>query len=254
MKLPIDSLRTDGGTQPRAFISFATVDAYQDEMEAGAKFPPINVYFDGENYWLADGFHRVRAAQQAGRDVIDATIHQGTRDDAQWHSFAANKAHGLQRTPDDKKRAVEGALRHQKAEAMSDHQIAKHVGCSRQWVSEVRSKSGVSSKPLLDSPAVRVVTRGGKTFEMNVGAIGKSSPGGRERGTDATTTASGTLQKLSNRAVWNAQETKHFRSEILRLVRSYQKTHPPVSAITITQNDGKPVDIKVTFAAEVAGA
>ena len=32
-------------------------------MEEGAIFPPVTVFFDGEHFWLADGFHRVQAAE-----------------------------------------------------------------------------------------------------------------------------------------------------------------------------------------------
>ena len=47
MDLPISKLRLDGGTQPRAAIDFTAVDDYQDAMEAGAKFPPVTVFYDG---------------------------------------------------------------------------------------------------------------------------------------------------------------------------------------------------------------
>ena len=30
-------------------------------MRAGDQFPPIDVFFDGQNYWLVDGFHRLQA-------------------------------------------------------------------------------------------------------------------------------------------------------------------------------------------------
>jgi len=54
-------IRLDGDTQPRAKIDQAVCDDYGERMKAGEKFPAIDVFFDGEDYWLADGFHRVRA-------------------------------------------------------------------------------------------------------------------------------------------------------------------------------------------------
>ena len=54
-------IRLDGGTQPRAKIDQAVCDEYAERMKAGEKFPPIDVFFDGEDYWLADGFHRISA-------------------------------------------------------------------------------------------------------------------------------------------------------------------------------------------------
>jgi hypothetical protein len=69
--------------------------AKKPELEVGLKFPPVTVFYDGADYWLADGFHRVTAALQADLKEIAADVHQGTREDAQWYSFSANKANGL---------------------------------------------------------------------------------------------------------------------------------------------------------------
>ena len=64
-KISVKSIRLDGGTQPRAGIYNDLVTDYAADMKAGNEFPPITVFFDGENYWCADGFHRVQAAQRA---------------------------------------------------------------------------------------------------------------------------------------------------------------------------------------------
>jgi hypothetical protein len=58
MQLAVDSIRTDGGTQSRAQINWLTVTDYAADIAEGATFPPVVVYFDGADYWLADGFHR----------------------------------------------------------------------------------------------------------------------------------------------------------------------------------------------------
>lgn len=60
--------------------------------------------------------------------------------------------------------AVEAALRHQKSEKMSDRQIAEHVGVSQWMITEYRKSI---CKTLSDAPAIREVTRNGKTYEMN---------------------------------------------------------------------------------------
>ena len=61
MQLSIDSIRIDGGTQPRAELRNDVVKDYAELMRAGAAFPPVSVFYDGQDYWLADGFHRIRA-------------------------------------------------------------------------------------------------------------------------------------------------------------------------------------------------
>jgi hypothetical protein len=134
----IDDIRTDGGTQPRASIDYHAVEDYADAMGAGAKFPPVVLFFDSTTYWLADGFHRVQATIMAGGDEIAAEVRQGTQSDAQWYSFAANKTNGLRRTNDDKQRAVKAALAHPKAAGMSDRKIAEYVGVHYNTVAEYR--------------------------------------------------------------------------------------------------------------------
>ena len=138
--IPINSIRLDGGTQPRAAIDFDAVFDYMDAMSDGAIFPPVVVFYDGTNYWLADGFHRVKAVEKAGRDEVACEMRQGTREDAQWYSFAANKTNGLRRTNDDKHRAVKAALKHPKGAGQSDSQIARHVGVDHKTVAAWREK------------------------------------------------------------------------------------------------------------------
>lgn len=65
-EVKLASIRLDGGTQPRAELREDVIEDYAEAMRAGAVFPPVVVYFDGEAYWLADGFHRVKAARGAG--------------------------------------------------------------------------------------------------------------------------------------------------------------------------------------------
>jgi uncharacterized ParB-like nuclease family protein len=67
-------IRTDGGTQPRSFVDYDAVDDYAEAMGTGAKFPPITVFYDGTDYWLADGFHRIAAVQQRGIDEVECDV------------------------------------------------------------------------------------------------------------------------------------------------------------------------------------
>ena len=79
---------------------------------------------------------------------IAADVHQGTREDAQWYSFSANKANGLRRTNEDKQRAVKAALGHPKAAGLSDGKIAAHCGVGHNMVAEYRrTLLGVKSQP-----------------------------------------------------------------------------------------------------------
>jgi hypothetical protein len=168
-RLLISSIRVDGGTQPRATINPQTVSDYMNDMASGAEFPPVEVFYDGAGYWLADGFHRVKAAEKSGRDEIACEVHQGTQQDAQWFSFGANKVNGLRRTNNDKQRAVKAALQHPGGAGLSDGQIAAHVGVSDQMVRNYRRR--VESTPKVLKSTKRK-GRDGRTID--VARIGKA--------------------------------------------------------------------------------
>ncbi len=54
----IKSIRVDGGTQSRVEINNDIVSEYAALIKDGAEFPPVVVFNDGADNWLADGFHR----------------------------------------------------------------------------------------------------------------------------------------------------------------------------------------------------
>jgi transposase-like protein len=189
--LPINGIRLDGGTQPRAVLDFDAVEDYAEAMGAGAKFPPLAVFYDGSDYWLADGFHRIKAAYAAGLDTIDCELHQGTLEDAQWYSFSANRANGLRRTNTDKQRAVKAALLHVKSRELSDHQIARHVGIDVKTVGNWRERLSMEIPQI----SARTVTRGGSTYQQDTTKIGK-----RKRKSNPSTGNSGTASPANDGA------------------------------------------------------
>lgn len=133
-------VRTDGGTQTRSGLNMFTVDSYAESMKEGVVFPPIVTYYDGAEYWLADGFHRLAAAERAGHSAIDCEIRQGTRRDAILYSVGANANHGLQRTRDDVRRAIDLLLRDDEWRGWSDSAIAGKVGCNHKTVGSRRAE------------------------------------------------------------------------------------------------------------------
>jgi transposase-like protein len=171
VRLPIAEIRLDGGTQPRTALDFTAIDDYAEAMAAGVKFPPVVVFHDGEHYWLADGFHRLKAAFASGFDTIDCELPQGTLEDAQWYSFSANKTNGLRRTNEDKQRAVKSALLHPRAAEMSNSAIARHVGVDEATVRNWRTRLAASSEiPKIDT---RTVSRQGSTYQQRTTQIGR---------------------------------------------------------------------------------
>jgi len=66
----------------------------------GEAVDPIVVRFDGQSYFVQDGFHRVEAARQCGLSQIEAEVSPGSLEDMETefqqmlHQLKAN----LQRT------------------------------------------------------------------------------------------------------------------------------------------------------------
>jgi hypothetical protein len=100
------SLNTD--TQGRARLNPAVIREYAALMEGGTVFPPIVLYFNGDQtFSIGDGYHRCHAARQAGRDTIQAEVREGYPREALLYACSANTTHGLRRTTTDKAKAVQ---------------------------------------------------------------------------------------------------------------------------------------------------
>ena len=171
--LAISAIRTDGGTQPRAQIDMMVVLEYSQAMQEGAAFPPVTVFYDGSEYWLADGFHRLNAAMQLEQVTIEVDVRQGTRRDAVLYSVGANSQHGLRRINADKRRAVETLLRDEEWARWNNSEIARRCAVDEGTVRNYRAALS-SEIPKIDTG--RLVERNGTTYTMNATNIGHSPP------------------------------------------------------------------------------
>ena len=120
--------------QSRVAINEVAVKEFAKAMDEEAEFPPIVVFHDGDTYWCADGFHRVRAALQAGKESIAAEVRAGGKEDAILHSVGANATHGIRRTNKDKRRAVEILLQHKVWGTWGARDIARRAGVTHPTV------------------------------------------------------------------------------------------------------------------------
>ena len=148
----IEDLRLDGDPQPRVSLDTETVKEYAETMQRSSDaehvvvdkelepFPPITVYRKGKDLWLADGFHRIAAAQKKGYKTIQAEIQSGGLRDAIKYSIQANATHGKRRTNEDKRRAVLKALQDEEWVKLSDRALAEMCKVSHPTVSKVRKE------------------------------------------------------------------------------------------------------------------
>ena len=136
-QLNIHLIRTDGDTQSRISLNQDIVNEYAEHLKDGDAFPPMIVFHDGSDYWLADGFHRLFALKANGASLVEVDVRTGTVEDAQLFSFSANGKRGLSNSAEDNRNIVIRMLKHPKWSLWSYSEIAKHVGVSKMTVGRV---------------------------------------------------------------------------------------------------------------------
>ena len=157
-------IRRDGGTQARQGNNEATVEEYtaamHEERWQWHQGNALTVFYDGTDYWLGDGFHRIESATRAGLLSVPCDVRAGGRREAVLHACGANASHGLRRTREDVRRAIDILLRDPEWGQWSDREIARRVGCDHKTVSSCRS--GLSGE--IPQIAERTVSRNGTTY------------------------------------------------------------------------------------------
>ena len=137
--LSIELPRIDADTQSRIKINDETVADYAELLESVNSsqwpFEPIDVFHDGTDHYVADGFHRLLAGLQTKRGTIPCRVHSGTAWDALIFGMTANDRHGLRRTHADKRANVERLL--DSGIPMSQKEIAGKAGVSKRLVQTV---------------------------------------------------------------------------------------------------------------------
>ena len=145
--IELNKIRLDGGTQPRKKIHEEAIQSYTEVLLDGAKMPPVIVYFDGKDNWLADGFHRYHAHKRAGYAEIKCSVTKGTKRDAFIFSLGANATHGMPRTNEEKRDTVITALNDPEICDMKDREIAKICNVSNMTVGRIRKELALINMP-----------------------------------------------------------------------------------------------------------
>jgi hypothetical protein len=137
-KVAVDRLRVDGGTQARTALRPDVIKEYAEHYRDGVNMPRVLAFDDGENLWLADGFHRRAGAKLAGLAELECEVHAGTQRDALFWAVGCNEAHGVRRTNEDKRNAVKLILMDEMGKTMSTGWIREKCKVSADLVESVR--------------------------------------------------------------------------------------------------------------------
>lgn len=137
--LAFDLIRIDAGTQSRIAIHEDTVEDYAEVIRNTPPgewpFPPLDVFHDGSEYFMASGFHRMLGAKRGGRESAPCVIHKGTAQDARIFGMTANDINGLRMSRADKRACVEWLL--DNGGKMSRKDIADKAGVSIRTVDSI---------------------------------------------------------------------------------------------------------------------
>jgi hypothetical protein len=169
--IELKKIRLDGGTQPRAKISEEMVSRLTEVLLNGGKMKEDpTVFFDGKEYWLADGFHRFHANKRAGYTEMKCNVLLGTKREAWIYSRGANSDHGMPRTSEEIRGSVISCLDDIELCDLSDRKIADICKCSPMTVGRVKKSLD------LERPA-KVMTKNGKMMDTaNIGTKVKAAP------------------------------------------------------------------------------
>lgn len=151
--LSLDLLRLDGDTQARIELNPDTVDEYAELIKESGKewpFEPLTVCFDGTDYWVADGFHRTMAAQNAGRASVPCRVLKGTSRDARIIGMTANDKHGLRMSREDRRKNVVWLL--ETYPEMTQALIAENAGVTTRTVERIVSERKQPNPTLSGKP------------------------------------------------------------------------------------------------------
>ena len=177
---PVDiaAIRIDGGTQIRAQLDTTVVSDYADAISEGAEFPPVTIFYDGLDYWLADGFHRFHAYSRAKKATIPAEIRAGDQRSAWLHALGANAENGLRRSNEDKHKAVHAALEDGELSKWSNREIARQCRVSGFMVRSLKDRlTAINRSEEFEEEAKEertYTTKHGTQATMNTAKIGKS--------------------------------------------------------------------------------
>ena len=149
--LSIDLLRLDCDTQARVAVNNEVVEDYAERIaDSNGDWPmgSIDVFHDGCQYYVADGFHRTLAARQVNRESIPCMVHTGTIRDARIYGMTANDKHGLRMSRQDKRLGVEWLLDHCE---MTQPEIALKAGVSVRTVKRIVADRKPKKVPMAPS-------------------------------------------------------------------------------------------------------
>lgn len=155
--------------QSRDAVNEDWVNTLADRIQDGKSMTQMKVFSDGENYYLADGFHRYFAYKKLGIELVDVDVEMGTFMDAREYSWSANASHGMQRNKATIQKIIQDAL--SVYPNHSDRFLAGKCDVSHVTIANYRKLLGIKKED-----TTVVINKDGTERLMNTANIGKGQP------------------------------------------------------------------------------
>jgi hypothetical protein len=135
----VAELRSDPRCQARLGFTKEAVESYAAAYKDGATLPALEAFEVDGALLIVDGFHRLEAAKRAEVATLPVVVvGKGTMDDAIWEALGKNHNHGVRRSREDKRKAVQVALSNPAAAKMSNRKLAQYLDVSHTFVANER--------------------------------------------------------------------------------------------------------------------
>lgn len=205
--IPLSLIVIDDAIQVRvAGLDENKVEQYAVIMAEGGDLPPIVVFRDSatDALYLADGFHRVAAAQRAGLHELRAEIRPGGYDGAYEYAEEANLEHGFALSTADKRAIFERRLARGHAWAqMSDREIARLLGVSHPTIANWKSSLTGKNLPVRGNEGKNrvVLTADGRLMKTGRIARANQKRAARKSGREMPAEPVGTFENQEGQTV-----------------------------------------------------
>jgi hypothetical protein len=220
--LSLNLIHTDDAIKPRLELDRRWIEALAKAIRQDCKLPPVVCFYDGDNYWLADGLDRLEAAKLAEQKTILADIRQGSRQEAISYSKSGSRRNKEKQQVVDRFLELLKFMGEEEKKYWSNIDIGAYCAVSNTQVSNRMKEVGYKQPSALLRKSSK-----GEIFSRDISKVQQNRK----------STSKG------NGFNWAAIDDKQFE----KLVSAIVKAHHPVEIKPKSGTGGKGRDLEAKF-------